>query len=54
MTDGWIMDTVQAFFEEIDSHQDHTWKQVGRCVYCADCKVRLYQGKIPDHKKVKR
>ena len=31
----------------LDLHIDHTWKQVGRCVYCDDCGVRLYQGKLP-------
>lgn len=25
---------------------DHKHEQVGRCVYCAECKRRLYQGSI--------
>lgn len=28
-------------------HASHKWSQVGRCVYCDDCNVRLYQGKLP-------
>jgi hypothetical protein len=36
-------------------HDEHTWTQVGRCVYCADCNQRLYQGTIPaTHTKVKQ
>lgn len=28
-------------------HEGHTWEQVGLCVYCVDCEVRLYQGTVP-------
>jgi hypothetical protein len=46
---------VVGFFEELLRHQDHCWQQVGRCVYCADCGQRLYQGQIPpEHTNVKR
>ena len=35
-------------------HDAHTWTQIGRCVYCADCNERLYQGTIPpSHARVK-
>jgi hypothetical protein len=35
-------------------HDEHTWTQIGRCVYCADCNQRLYQGTIPaTHTKVR-
>jgi hypothetical protein len=49
------MDNVlKAFEEKLEIHSDHTWKRIGRCVYCDDCNERLYQGRIPDdHKKVK-
>lgn len=32
---------------ETSAHAQHTWAQVGPCVYCADCDVRLYQGQLP-------
>lgn len=36
--------------ETVEPHLDHAWKQVGRCVYCGPCNVRLYDGRIPqDH-----
>ena len=45
---------IEAMFAEIARHDDHTWEQVGRCVYCDDCGQRLYQGRIPsEHVKVK-
>lgn len=28
-------------------HEQHPWEQIGRCVYCATCGERLYQGTIP-------
>jgi len=44
---------VEAFFAEIAEHDDHAWQQVGRCVYCHDCGLRLYQGTMPkSHEKV--
>jgi hypothetical protein len=27
-------------------HATHRLEQVGPCVYCADCNVRLYQGRV--------
>lgn len=30
------------------------WHQVGRCVYAAPCNHRLYQGTVPEGKKVSR
>jgi hypothetical protein len=32
-------------------HDDHPWSQVGPCVYCDPCGIRLYQGSIPDRKR---
>jgi hypothetical protein len=41
---------AHALFDFIAEHEDHPWRQVGRCVYCGPCGVRLYQGTIPkDH-----
>lgn len=34
-------------------HAEHKWSQTGRCVYCDDCRVRLYQGKLPPRGKQK-
>jgi hypothetical protein len=46
---------VEAMFSELVRHEEHTWEQVGRCVYCVDCDQRLYQGSIPEsHTNVKR
>jgi hypothetical protein len=43
---------VEAMFEETLKHEDCEWEQVGRCVYCNDHGIRLYQGTIPkDHAK---
>lgn len=28
-------------------HEAHTWEQVGLCVWCTDCDVRLYEGELP-------
>ena len=30
----------------IRAHVDHVWSQVGPCVYCEPCNVRLYQGQV--------
>lgn len=39
-----------ALYEMLDAHQAHPWHQVGRCVFCGPCNVRLYQGTVPaDH-----
>lgn len=48
-------EAAEALLAHIQPHEDHTWEQVGRCVYCVDCDARLYQGTVPsDHAKVRR
>jgi hypothetical protein len=37
---------LKALDDLLTAHEHHTWKQVGRCVYC-ECGVRLYQGHLP-------
>lgn len=38
---------IYAKFDElINGHNDHNRKQVGACVYCVDCNLRLYQGRL--------
>lgn len=32
---------------DLADHAEHKWSQVGRCVWCDDCGVRLYQGELP-------
>lgn len=32
----------------VSEHVEHPWEQVGSCVYCTPCGVRLYQGRVPD------
>lgn len=55
MSDSEIDEAIKAMFAEIARHDEHCWQQVGRCVYCADCSQRLYQGRIPpEHTNVKR
>jgi hypothetical protein len=42
-----------AVAEMVAEHAEHTWYQLGRCVYCRDCNRRLYQGTIPEtHREV--
>lgn len=36
--------------EMLERHGDHEWREVGPCVYCEPCGVRLYQGSIPPEK----
>jgi hypothetical protein len=49
-----VGEILEAIAAQIKSHDDHTWTQIGRCVYCSDCNQRLYQGTIPaTHTKVK-
>ena len=31
---------------------NHQHKQVGRCVYCADCNWRLYQGTVMSEREI--
>jgi len=38
---------IDGVFDNIAKHNEHAWKQIGRCVYCDDCGERLYQGRIP-------
>lgn len=33
--------------EPFVSHVNHEWEQVGRGVYCQDCNVLLYHGRMP-------
>lgn len=52
-TDPLIAKALAALDQVFVDHEDHTWKQIGRCVYCHDCDMRLYQGRIPkDHTNV--
>jgi len=30
------------------------WRQVGRCVYCGSCDVRLYQGRVAKDERERR
>lgn len=46
---------LEGFDRMLIAHEAHTWKQVGRCVYCDDCGDRLYQGRLPkDRQQPKR
>jgi len=49
MEDAW-----KAFDNMLAEHQEHEWRQIGRCVYCQPCNVRLYQGTLPPNRKPKR
>jgi len=41
---------VEALERPSKEHGDHKWHQVGPCVWCGPCGVRLYQGTMPkDH-----
>jgi hypothetical protein len=42
-----------AFDRMLAEHEEHDWRQVGRCVYCQSCDVRLYQGTLPANRKPK-
>lgn len=47
LTPQQIAEALERPFRE---HGEHPWHQVGRCVYCGPCGVRLYQGTMPpDH-----
>lgn len=39
---------VAAFIASLATHADHPKRQVGPCVYCEQCNVRLYQGYDPN------
>lgn len=43
---------VAALVDMFGGHAGHTLSQVGPCVYCDDCDIRLYQGTLPDKKRV--
>jgi hypothetical protein len=47
MDETQIRQALEAFDQQLALHEDHTWQQTGRCVYCADCGERLYQGYLP-------
>jgi hypothetical protein len=49
--DKQIATALAAFDRMIAEHVPHKWKQVGRCVYCDDCKTRLYQGRLPEDRR---
>ena len=56
-----VVKALESLDRLIDEHQDCTWEQIGRCVYCADHNdprgraIKLYQGRIPpSHTKVKK
>ena len=42
---------VRALEAKIAEHAAHGWEQVGPCVWCTTCNVRLYQGDIPEQKR---
>jgi hypothetical protein len=53
MTPEMRAEVVRVLNDIASGHDQHFWTQIGRCVYCADCNKRLYQGTIPDsHEKV--
>ena len=46
-----VADIYQSFTVLLYEHADCKWSQVGRCVYCDDHGVRLYQGDMPKEKR---
>lgn len=40
----WIHEDLH---DRVTPHLEHPWLQLGRCVYCARCETRLYNGRIP-------
>lgn len=46
-TDSALEEAMVAFIDGLVAHADHPKKQVGPCVYCEPCGVRLYQGEDP-------
>lgn len=49
--DSTMINTYKTLIQlnpEVANHIKHPWRQVGRCVYCGPCGVRLYSGIIPD------
>jgi len=47
---GEAMQALEKLAAFLAEHEPHRWEEVGPCVYCADCNMRLYQGSLPDHK----
>ncbi len=47
--------TPQQVFEALQkhfgAHDDHHLEQVGRCIYCTDCNVRVCQGQLSEEYK---
>ena len=35
----------------VTPHEAHGWVQIGPCVYCKDCRVRLYEGELPTERR---
>lgn len=46
-----IRKALEDWSARLEIHEAHTWRQVGRCVYCDDCGERLYQGYLPKDRK---
>lgn len=46
-----VIAAFEAWASALNVHENCVWKQVGRCVYCADHDVRLYQGEPPKERK---
>lgn len=42
---------IKEFLASLTAHDEHEQKQVGPCVYCVPCNVRLYQGKLNKEKR---
>lgn len=41
---------LEGLARHLQEHADHEWVEVPPCVYCKPCKVRLYQGELPEEK----
>jgi hypothetical protein len=54
MDEATIRKALEDWSAGLEIHEAHTWKQVGRCVYCADCGDRLYQGYLPKDRRPPR
>jgi hypothetical protein len=39
-------DLFLAVVRQLSEHLAHPWRQVGACVYCEPCSLRLYQGEV--------
>jgi len=46
-----IEEAWAAFDSMLAEHAAHEWRQIGRCVYCQPCNIRLYQGTLPPERK---